>query len=315
MRVWLTGGSGMLGATIRHLAPQVAPGVTLLAPARADLDLTDRVAVADWLAANPVDAVIHAAARVGGIAANIADPAGFLTENLRINDAVINGAARAGVPRLMFLGSSCMYPRDHRQPLVEGDILAAPLEPTNEGYALAKITGARLCEYLSRRAGVAYRTLIPCNLFGTRDHFGAASAHLLAAAITKVVDAQDAGRDVVEIWGSGTARREFMDADHLARFILSALPRLADLPPLLNVGADEDRSVNDYYAMVARAADWGGRFTHDLSRPEGMRAKLMSSARARAWGYVPPTAAQMQASVAAAVAACRARRAGGAGPD
>ena len=309
MRVWLTGGSGMLGATIRHLAPQVAPGVTLLAPARAELDLADRAAVADWLAANPVDAVIHAAARVGGIAANIADPAGFLTANLRMNDAVISGAAEAGVPRLLFLGSSCMYPRDHRQPLVEGDILAAPLEPTNEGYALAKITGARLCDYLSRQAGVAYRTLIPCNLFGTRDHFGSASAHLLAAAITKVVDAQDAGRDTVEIWGSGTARREFLDADHLARFILSVLPRLPDLPGLLNVGADADHAVNDWYAMVARAAGWRGRFTHDLSRPEGMRAKLMSSARARALGYEPPTTARMQASIAAAVAACRARKA------
>lgn len=296
----------MLGGAIRRLAPDVAPGVALLAPSRADLDLTDRAAVAGWYAANPVDAVIHAAARVGGIQANIDDPAGFLLHNLRMNDAVIAGAAAAGVPRLVFLGSSCMYPRDYRQPLVEEDVLAAPLEPTNEGYALAKITGARLCDYLSRQHGLAYRTLIPPNLFGTGDHFGSAASHLLAAAIAKVVAARAAGGDEVEIWGSGTARREFLDADHLARFVLTALPGLDRLPPVLNVGAEVDHSVNDYYRMAAEAAGWHGRFTHDLTRPEGMRAKLMSSARARALGYVPPTEAETRAAIAAAVAACRA---------
>lgn len=306
MRVWLTGGSGMLGGAIRRLAPEFAPGLRLLAPPRSALDLTDRRAAADWLAANPVDAVIHAAARVGGIQANIDDPSGFLLDNLRMNDAVLSGAHAAGVRRLVFLGSSCMYPRDHRQPLVEDDLLAAPLEPTNEGYALAKITGARLCDYLSRQHGVAYRTLVPPNLFGTGDHFGSASAHLLAAAITKIVQAQAEGRDHVEVWGSGAARREFLDADHLARFILGALPRLDDLPPLLNIGADADHSVDDYYRMAAEAAGWTGRLVHDRTRPEGMRAKLMSSARARALGYVPPDEASLRRSIAAAVGACRA---------
>lgn len=289
MRVLLTGGSGMLGRAIRRLQPGVAPEITLLAPTRAELPLTDRRAVADWLAVNPVDAVIHAAAKVGGIQANVSDPTGFLTENLRMNDAVIMGAHEAGVPKFVFLGSSCMYPRDHRQPLVEEDVLAAPLEPTNEGYALSKITGARLCDYISRQfPDRAYRTLIPCNLFGTEDHFGSVASHLIAAIVTKVVDARDADQDTVEIWGSGNARREFLFVDHLAGFILTALHDLDRLPPLLNLGQDRDHSVNEYYEMVARIAGWNGRFTHDLSRPEGMQMKLMSSARAREFGWNPP---------------------------
>ncbi len=290
MRILLTGGSGMVGRALCRLAPETAPDVTLLAPSRAELPLTDAKAVADWYAANPVDAVIHCAARVGGIQANIDDPVGFLTENLAMNQAVIMGAHRAGVTRLAFLGSSCMYPRDHRQPLVEEDILAAPLEPTNEGYALSKIAGARLCDYISRQyPDRAYRTLIPCNLFGTGDHFGSVASHLIAAIVTKVVDARDAGLDEVEIWGSGNARREFLFADDLARFVLRVLPALESLPQLLNIGADRDHSVNDYYRMVADLAGWQGRFTHDLSRPEGMMAKLMSSSKARGHGWQPPT--------------------------
>ncbi len=309
MRVLLTGGSGMLGQSLRRLAPEIAPELTLIAPSRADLPLTDRAAVARWFAENPVDAVIHAAARVGGIQANIADPVGFLSENLVMNEAVIMGAHQAGVGRLVFLGSSCMYPRDHRQPLLEEDVLAAPLEPTNEGYALSKITGARLCDYISRQVpGRAYRTLIPCNLFGTGDHFGSAASHLIAAIITKVVDARDAGADEVEIWGTGRARREFLDVDHLSRFILTRLPDLEALPGLLNIGAGRDHSVDDYYRMVAGLAGWQGRFAHDETKPEGMMAKLMSSARAEAIGYVPP--GDITPDLARAIAAYERRKAG-----
>lgn len=298
----------MLGQSLQRLAPKVAPDLTLIAPGRADLPLTDRAALAGWFAANPVDAVIHAAARVGGIQANIADPVGFLSDNLAMNDAVIVGAHQAGIERLVFLGSSCMYPRDYRQPLVEEDVLAAPLEPTNEGYALSKITGARLCDYISRQVpDRAYRTLIPCNLFGTGDHFGSAASHLIAAVITKLVDARDAGIDEVEIWGSGQARREFLDVDHLARFILTRLPDLADLPQMLNIGAGRDHSVDDYYRMVADQLGWHGRFTHDPGKPEGMMAKLMSSARAESIGYRPPE--DIQPDLARAIAAYEAIKA------
>lgn len=302
MRVLLTGGSGMLGQSLQRLAPQVAPDLSLIAPGRTELNLTNRASVARWLADHPVDAVIHAAARVGGIQANIADPVGFLAENLAMNEAVIMAAHQAGVGRLVFLGSSCMYPRDYRQPLVEDDILAAPLEPTNEGYALSKITGARLCDYISRQfPDRAYRTLISCNLFGTGDHFGSAASHLIAAVITKIVDARDNGADQVQIWGSGCARREFLDVDHLSRFILTRLPDLGDLPQMLNIGAGRDHAIDDYYRMVADLAGWSGCFTHDLGKPEGMMAKLMSSDRAMAIGYQPP--ADITPDLARAIAA------------
>ena len=288
MRVLLTGGTGMIGQATQRLAPEIAPHVTLLAPSRAELPLQDAATVADWLARTPVDAVIHAAARVGGIQANVDYPVEFLVENVRINDAVIMGAHAAGVERLIFLGSSCMYPRDYRQPLAEDDVLAAPLEPTNEGYALSKIVGSRLCAYLSRsHTKRAYRTFIPCNLFGPEDHFGSAASHLIAAIVTKVVDARDSGAQSVEIWGSGQARREFLYSDDLVAFLLDSLDRLAALPDLLNVGRDMDYTVDEYYRMVADIAGYDGTFHHDLTRPEGMTRKLMTSARARAHGWNP----------------------------
>lgn len=307
MRILLTGGTGMLGRALLRIAAQTAPDLELLAPPRAELDLTDRTALGAWYAAHPVEGVIHGAARVGGIQANIADPVGFLVENLRINDAVISGARAAGVPRLIFLGSTCMYPRDHRQPLVETDMLAAPLEPTNEGYALSKITGAKLCEYISRSdPGLAYRTLVPCNLFGEEDHFGSVASHLIAAVVTKVVDAIDEGQPTVEIWGSGQARREFLFVDDLARYILQAVRDPAPLPPMMNLGFGTDYSVAEYYRMVANIAGFTGDFTFDRSKPEGMMRKLSSSALAQAHGWQPAT--DMAEAIARCVAAYRAQK-------
>jgi len=296
----------MLGCALRRLAADIAPDITVLAPSRADLSLTDATAVADWFAANPVEAVIHAAARVGGIQANIDHPVDFLAENLVMNDAVIMGAHRAGVERLVFLGSSCMYPRDYRQPLEEGDILAAPLEPTNEGYALSKITGSRLCDYISRsHENRHYKTMIPCNLFGTEDHFGSVVSHLIAAIVTKVVRARDAGEVSVEIWGSGKARREFLFVDDLVRFMLNSLPQLDRLPQVLNVGYGKDHSVTEYYQMIGEIAGYTGDFHYDLSRPEGMMVKCMTSAKAAAFGFLPQT--PMPQALAAVIAAYEAQ--------
>ncbi|MCQ0970823.1 NAD-dependent epimerase/dehydratase family protein [Paracoccus sp. TK19116] len=302
MRVLLTGGTGLLGRAIIRQAAREAPGVELLAPPRADLDLLDRAALRAWFNANRVDAVIHSAARVGGIQANLDDPEGFLIDNLRLDDALMSAADAAGVGRLIYIGSSCMYPRDHRQPLVEEDLLAGPLEPSNEGYALAKIVGAKRCAAISAAKGRAWRTIIPCNLFGVDDHFGSHGAHLVAAAIAKIVEARDNGAGSVTIWGDGHARREFLEADHLARFLLRILPDLSTLPDCLNVGAGRDHAVNDYYRMIADVAGYDGAFTHDLSRPAGMSAKLISSDRAAMFGYRPPE--DLTAALSRAVAAC-----------
>lgn len=302
MRVLLTGGTGMLGSALQRLAPSVAPTFDILAPTRQELTLTDRAAVENWLAKNPVDAVIHSAARVGGIQANIDHPVDFLVENLRMNDAVIMGAHGAGVERFIFLGSSCMYPRDYRQPLEEDDVLAAPLEPTNEGYALSKITGSRLCDYISRsHENRHYKTLIPCNLFGTEDHFGSVASHLIAAIVTKVVQAQKSGEDSVEIWGSGKARREFLFVDDLVTFMLETLPKLDSFPQLLNLGYGTDHSVTDYYEMVGKIAGYKGGFHYDLSKPEGMMRKCMTSAKAEGFGWQVKT--PMQDAISQVIAA------------
>lgn len=311
MRVLLTGGSGLLGRSLLRAAAGAA--VEMLAPARCDLALTDRGAVALWCRDERIDAVIHAAARVGGIQANIDDPSGFLADNIRLNDGVIMGAHQAGVGRLIFVGSSCMYPAGLPGPLVEEDLLRGPPEPTNEGYALSKIVGARLCAMLSRQyPGRAYRTVVPCNLFGTDDHFGAASSHLVAAAIAKIVAARDTDAATVEIWGSGTARREFLEADVLACFVLTLLPRLDSVPALLNIGAGRDHTVDAYYRMIADLAGYEGRFVHDPARPEGVARKLMSSARAEALGYRPPADPRpgLARAIAAHEAALRAREEG-----
>jgi len=280
----------MLGQSVQRIAPEFNPDLEILAPTRAELSLADQSAVANWLAKNPVDAVIHAAARVGGIQANIDHPVDFLIENLRMNDSVITGAHEAGVENLIFLGSSCMYPRDYRQPLEEGDILAAPLEPTNEGYALSKITGSRHCDYISRtHENRHYKTLIPCNLFGTEDHFGSVASHLIAAIVTKVVQARNNNEQSVEIWGSGKARREFLFVDDLVKFMLSSLNQLESFPNVLNIGYGMDHSVTEYYERVASLAGYDGDFHYDLSKPEGMMQKCMTSEKANDFGWTVET--------------------------
>jgi GDP-L-fucose synthase len=289
MRIWVTGGGGMLGTAVLNAA-RARGGAELLAPRSSSLDLRDRAAVRAFLASQKVDAVVHAAARVGGIAANMADMSGFLTHNLEINLNLIAECAAAGVPKLLNIGSSCMYPKDYRQPLVESDLLAAPLEPTNEGYALAKIVAARHCDYSAAESGMAYRTIIPCNLYGPGDNFSPAHSHLIASIIRKIDEAKREGAESVEIWGDGSARREFLYAEDLADWIVShGIERINDLPQYLNLGFGRDHSVREYYAMAAAVMGYEGEFRYDLDRPIGMRQKLMDSSRARAFGWAPGT--------------------------
>lgn len=290
MQVLLTGGSGLLGGAIRRLAPELAPDWILVAPTHADLDLQDRQATARFFAASGIDLVIHAAARVGGIASNIAHPMAYLLDNLEINNNVLREACRAGVPGLLYLGSSCMYPKDIPRPIREEDLLSSPLEPTNEGYALSKIAGAKLCEFISMEQGLAFRTLIPPNLYGPGDHFAPERSHLVAAILHKLHVAKTRGERSVEIWGDGTARREFLYVDDLARFILRATPAtLREQPLLLNVGTGSDHSVHDYYRIGAKVTGYTGGFSFNLDAPVGMRCKLLDSRRAGEYGWSTPT--------------------------
>lgn len=236
MRIFLTGGNGMLGRAMQRIASVQIPELEILTPSRAELPLDNRDAVTAYYANNEIDIVIHGAAKVGGIAANIAAPVTFSVDNLRINDNVIMGAHEADVGKLLFFGSSCMYPKDYRQLLVETDLMAGPLEPTNEGYALSKITVEKLCEYIDSADNRDYKTVVPCNLFGTEDHLGSNASHLIAGVVTKIVAAKRAGDPNVTIWGTGNARCEFLFVDDLVTFILSNLDLISMLQNYMNIG-------------------------------------------------------------------------------
>jgi len=235
-KVFVAGHGGLLGsAVVRRLS---AAGYTdLLLRTRRELDLTDGEAVSSFINAERPDCLIMCAAKVGGIQANIEDPVNFLAQNLKIDTNLICSSLRAGVEDIIYIGSSCMYPRDYKNPLKEEYLLAAPLEPTNEGYALAKIAGAKLCEYCNVQYGTNYRTLIPCNLYGPGDKFTPASSHLIAAIIDKIHKARSNGSANVVVWGDGTVRREFLYIEDLADYICSCLDNMGRLPDYLNVGA------------------------------------------------------------------------------
>jgi GDP-L-fucose synthase len=258
----------------------------MIAPKRAELDLFNAQQVQSYISELQPDFVIHCAGRVGGIQANIAHPVDFLVENLDINRNVILGSYRSGVKNLINIGSSCMYPRHAKNPLTEGLILQGELEPTNEGYAIAKIAAQRLCSYISRQSPeFLYKTLIPCNLYGRHDKFSPQHSHLVPAVIRKLHEAKINQRPEVDIWGDGTARREFMYSGDLVNCIYRAIKNFPSLPSLMNVGLGFDYSVNEYYQAAAEVIGYRGQFTHDLSKPVGMKQKLTSVELAHQWGW------------------------------
>jgi len=295
MRVLITGGSGLVGRNLR--AHSRAQAHNILAPRSNELNLLDSAATTATVAAMAPDLIIHAAGRVGGIQANMAQPVEFLVDNADMGRNILIAAKSARIPRVLNIGSSCMYPRDAENPLCEDQIGKGELEPTNEGYALAKLMAARLADYITATSDLSYKTLIPCNLFGYFDKFDPAVSHLLPAIIRKVYEAKAANAPSVEIWGDGTARREFMFGQDMADGVWWAAESFDDLPNMLNLGLGHDHSVNDYYATAARVIGWEGRFTHDLSRPTGMAQKLTDVSRATALGW------QAQTSLEEAIAA------------
>lgn len=285
-RVFLTGGGGMVGRNI--LEHPLARNWDFVAPGSHELDLADYKATRQFFAEARPDAVIHCAGLVGGIQANIAHPVDFLVVNVDLGRNVIMAAREAGVTQLLNLASSCMYPREAQNPLGEDLILRGELEPTNEGYAIAKIFATRLCEYISRETPInQYKTLIPCNLYGRHDKFDPKNSHLIPAIIHKVHQAKTSGLPTVEIWGDGTARREFMYAGDLADAVLQALSGFDRLPGLLNIGLGHDYSINDYYHAAADVIGWNGNFVHDISKPVGMKQKLVDIGRQCQWGWTP----------------------------
>jgi GDP-L-fucose synthase len=287
-RLLLTGGSGMVGRNILDLCQR--RGISVVAPRRGELDLLDYAATLRYLRALQPDLVIHAAGRVGGIQSNIREPVRFLTDNWDMGRNIVLATAAAGTKRLINLGSSCMFPRNSPNPLREEDVLSGTLEPTNEGYALAKCAVARLCNYVRREdPSLFFKTLIPCNLYGRYDKFDPAVSHLVPAVIHKVHLAKQQGKADVEIWGDGTARREFMYAGDLAEAVVFSVDRFAEVPDVMNVGVGEDYSVATYYAAAAQIIGYVGRFAHDLTKPVGMLRKLLDVSKLKALGWQPRT--------------------------
>jgi GDP-L-fucose synthase len=288
VRIFLTGGSGMVGRNF--LEHPAAKDFEILAPSSAHLNLCDFGAVRATLEHFRPNIVVHAAGKVGGIQANIREPVSFLINNLDMGRNIVLASRDLGVRHLLNLGSSCMYPRDAANPLREESVLHGEFEPTNEGYALAKVTVARLCEYIGReQSEFKYKTLMPCNIYGRYDKFDPQHSHMVPAIIHKLHQAKVAGSMHVDIWGDGKARREFMYAGDLVDCMWQAVLNFEDVPDMMNVGLGHDLSVNEYYEALARVVGYAGGFLHDLSKPVGMKRKLLSVERAKSWGWQAST--------------------------
>lgn len=276
----------MAGSAIaKRLASEECEVVTAT---RGELDLLRQADVEAWIAANRIDAVFHAAARVGGIMANSTRPADFLYENLAIATNVIHAAKVTGVEKLLFLGSSCIYPRMAPQPMREEDLLTGPLEPTNEWYAIAKIAGIKLCQAYRRQYGCDFISVMPTNLFGPGDRYDPQEGHVVAALIMKIHAAKVAGSPAVELWGTGTPRREFLFSDDLADACVFAMKNYSG-ELFLNVGTGRDMTILELAEQIAEVVGWRGRFTFDRSKPDGMPRKVMDVSRLAALGWTAPT--------------------------
>ncbi|MEY9951161.1 NAD-dependent epimerase/dehydratase family protein [Leifsonia sp. EB34] len=289
MRVLLTGAGGMLGSGIADAWARLRPAEELISVTRREVDLRDDRAVTTLMQDVRPDAVIHAAAVVGGIAAKIAEPTPYLLENLALDSSVLRASLEVGVPELLYIGSAAIYPESAEQPIAEDAILTGTLEPANEGYALAKIAAGKVCEYASRQFGYAYRVAAPSNLYGPGDDFALGHGHLVAAAIAKVHAAKTAGDRTVSIWGDGRARREFTFSVDLAEWLVGQVGALSGWPSLLNLGTGDDHSITEYYEVAREVVGWDGEFVFDASKPSGVGRRLLDSSRARALGWNPST--------------------------
>ena len=287
MRILLSGGNGMVGRNLRDHSS--CSTHTLWAPDRQELNLLDDSSVLLACKDFKPDLIIHAAGRVGGIAANMAAPYDFLAENLTMGMNLIAAAREAKVPRFLNFSSSCVYPRFGKNPLKEDDILKGELEPTNEGYALAKVSIMRLGEFSNKTGALNFKSLIPCNLYGRHDHFDPLKSHLLPSIVMKLHKAKISNATTIDIWGSGEARREFMYASDLASITWECVKIFDRLPITMNIGIGHDYTINQYYQTAAKIIGWKGEFIHDTTKPEGMKQKLVDNQRMLSLGLLAPT--------------------------
>lgn len=281
-RVWVSGHRGMVGsALVRRLARE---DCTLLFVDRKTVDLTCQAATEDWMRRERPEIVFAAAGRVGGIVANATYPAEFLYDNLMIAANMIRAAYQIGVEKFLYLGSSCIYPRDTAQPIHEDQLLTGPLEKTNEAYAVAKIAGVKLVESHARQYGCRFISAMPTNLYGPNDNFDLETAHVLPALIRRIHEAKVSGQATVEIWGSGRPRREFLHVDDLADACVLVMQRYEDPTPI-NIGTGSDVSIADLALLVAEAVGYKGAFAFDTRRPDGTPRKMLDVGRITRLGW------------------------------
>ncbi len=282
-RVYVAGHKGMVGsAIVRRLAQERCEVLT----ADRSVDLREQAAVRTWFAQSCPDVVIIAAAKVGGILANDSFPAQFLYDNLMIEANLIDASYRAGAEKVLFLGSSCIYPKFAAQPIREEALLTGPLEPTNESYAIAKIAGIKLCQAYRREYGCDYISAMPTNLYGPGDNYDLRSSHVLPALIRKAYEAREAGAASMEIWGSGTPRREFLHTDDLAEGCVFLLKHYSG-EEHINLGSGTDITIGELAALVCDIVGFSGMITRDTSKPDGTPRKLMSGEKIAAMGWSP----------------------------
>jgi GDP-L-fucose synthase len=284
-KIYVAGHRGMVGSAIVR-ALRAAGHTSVVTRTSAELDLRDGAATRAFLAAEQPAAVVMAAARVGGIKANSTEPYDFLYDNLAMAANVIDGSRRAGVRKLLFLGSSCIYPKMAPQPMREESLLTGPLEVTNEAYAIAKIAGIKLCDHARAQYGCDFISAMPCNLYGTGDNFSLENSHVLPALIRKMHEAKVRGDTSLRLWGTGTPLREFLHADDLAEACVLLLERYSQAGHI-NVGSGEELSIRQLADLIAQVVGFTGRFEFNPSMPDGTPRKLMDVSRIRALGWKP----------------------------
>jgi len=282
--VFVAGHNGLVGSAIcRRLASE---GVEPLVADRAQMDLTDQAAVDAWFSKHKVDQVYLAAAKVGGIHANDTYPAEFLRDNLAIQNNLIHAAWKSGVQKLLFLGSSCIYPKHAAQPMPEDSLLTGPLEPTNEWYAIAKIAGIKMCQAYRKQYGFDAISAMPTNLYGPGDNFDLENSHVLPALMRKFHEAKDAGADAVTVWGTGSPRREFLHVDDLADACFHLMQTYSS-PEIINVGWGKDISIAELANLIGAIVGYEGAIEFDTSKPDGTPRKLLDTARLTRLGWTP----------------------------
>src|SRR6201996_7635693 len=288
-RVWIAGHRGMVGAAVaRQLEHEKC---TVLTIGRDRLDLRDAAAVTAWMIDEKPQAVVLAAAKVGGIGANNSLPADFLYDNLAIENAIIHGAFNTGVEKLLFLGSSCIYPKFAPQPIAEDALLTGPLEPTNEWYAIAKIAGIKLCQAYRRQHGRDFISAMPTNLYGPGDNFDLQSSHVIPALMRKAHEAKVAGEKSLTIWGTGNPRREFLHVDDCSSALVFLLKNYSG-DSHVNVGSGTDVTIDELARLVMQTVGFSGALEHDTSKPDGTPRKQMSNDKLAAMGWSPEISLQ-----------------------